>query len=142
MIVDLTDFQPIILKKEGTLYIVDSIRHKELVLTPEEWVRQAIIDYLVKIGFPASLMQVERGIAYPHRQKRPDVILYDREGKPFLLIECKAPYITLDERTLSQALAYNWVVQAPYFALTNGTTFWVYDVAEKRWIADLPAWER
>lgn len=138
MQIDLSNFEPTILKKKGELYIVDAIRKKELVLTPEEWVRQGILWFLTKAGFPANLMQIERGIAYPNRLKRPDIIAYSRAGLPFLLVECKAPYINLDETTLSQALAYNWVVEAPFIALTNGTHFFLYDTLQKIWIDHLP----
>lgn len=139
MYLDLTQFQPIISKKNGELFILDSTRNKTLVLTPEEWVRQGVIYHLAKNSYPPNLMQIERGIAYPNRLKRPDILIYDRAGKPFLLIECKASYIELNENTLSQVLAYNWVVEAPYIAITNGTHFFVYDIAVHSWLADLPA---
>ena len=108
------------------MYILDKIRAKYMVLTPEEWVRQAFIDYLEKQGYPLSLMQIERTIAYPHRKKRPDIVLYDREGQPFLLIECKAAHIPLDDKVLAQAQTYNWVMKAPYLAITNGSSLAVF----------------
>lgn len=140
MLIDLSNFQPILSKKDEQLYILDSTRGKYFVLTPEEWVRQAFIDYLTKEGYPANLMQIERNIAYPHRKKRPDIICYNRTGYPFLLVECKAQSIQLNEETLTQALAYNWVVRAPYILITNGLEAIMYDTQTQMMLDSLPAY--
>ncbi len=140
MLLDLTDFQPILAQQQAQLYIWDGIRGKYILLTPEEWVRQAIIDYLAQNGYPKNLMQVEKNIAYPRRKKRPDIICYDRVGEPFLLVECKAQAIALNENTLIQAQTYNWVVQAPYMAITNGREIIVYEKASLVVLNNLPTY--
>ena len=104
-----------------TIYIFDSIRKKELVLTPEEWVRQHIIQTLVQnFNYPSSLLHLEKGLIYNQRKKRYDALFYDRNGKPYLLIECKAPNIPLSKETLIQAQTYNQEIRAQYILLTNG----------------------
>jgi hypothetical protein len=140
MTIDLTEFQPVLKKQQETLYILDKIRYKYFVLTPEEWVRQGIIYFLEKRGFPTNLMQIERGIDYPNRIKRPDIIVYDRAGKPFLLIECKAPYIALEADTWGQALAYNSIVQAPYTAITNGSVMFILELQTQKIVENLPTY--
>jgi hypothetical protein len=140
MLLDVSAFQPTLRKQNQELYIFDAVRGKYFMLTPEEWVRQAIVFLLTQQNYPPNLMQIERGIAYPNRVKRPDIVVYDRAGKPFLLIECKAPYIPLREDTLAQARTYNWVVQAPFVAITNGSMMFVYDTASLTWLETLPTY--
>ncbi len=104
-----------------TTYIFDSIRKKELVLTPEEWVRQHIIQTLVQnFDYPTSLLHLEKGLIYNQRNKRYDALFYDRNGQPFLLIECKAPSISISKETLIQAQTYNQKIKAKHILLTNG----------------------
>ncbi len=104
-----------------TTYIFDPIRKKELVLTPEEWVRQHIIQTLIqRFDYPASLLHLEKGLVYNQRNKRYDVLFYNRDGKPYLLIECKAPKVNLTKETLIQAHTYNHEIKAQYILLTNG----------------------
>jgi len=140
MILDLQNFVPVLAKQNGQLYIFDRARSKYLVLTPEEWVRQAFIDYLESKGYPINLMQIEQNIAYPHRKKRPDIVVYDRVGNPFLLIECKAQSIVLDLPTRIQAETYNSIIKAPYIALTNGQELHIYEMASQTPLPALPAY--
>lgn len=106
---------------EGKLSVFDSLRKKFLVLTPEEWVRQHIIHYLIiHRQYPKSLFSLEKGVKYNRIQKRFDVLVLDRDGRPFLLIECKAPTVGLSQKTAEQIAVYNKSIGARFLALSNG----------------------
>lgn len=105
----------------GKLTVFDSLRKKFLVLTPEEWVRQHIIHYLISHKhYPRSLFALERGLKYNERQKRFDILVLDRGGSPFLLVECKAPDIKLSQKTAEQIAVYNKSIGARFLAISNG----------------------
>jgi hypothetical protein len=111
-------------KIEGELYIFDPIRRKNLVLTPEEWVRQHFLRYLLEeFNYPKGLMRTEGGLKYEQRQKRSDILAYNRLGSPFFLVECKASHIPLTLETLEQACQYNYAIKATYLAITNGLEY-------------------
>lgn len=106
---------------EGKLSIFDSLRKKFLILTPEEWVRQHMIHFLVQYeGYPKSLFSLEKGLVYNQLQKRSDILVLNRDGEPFLLIECKAPEVLLSQKTVEQVCVYNKTIQAPHIGITNG----------------------
>lgn len=108
-------------EQDGRLSIFDSLRKKYLILTPEEWVRQHIIQVLIqKYEYPRSLFALEKGLKYNRLQKRFDVLVHDRNGLPFLLIECKAPEVKLTQKTVEQVCIYNKTIQAPYIGISNG----------------------
>lgn len=105
----------------GKLYVFDPIRKRHLVLTPEEWVRQHLIYFLYEHKkFPKSLFRVERGLKYNTLSKRTDIVIFDRDGNPFLLVECKSPQAGINEAVFRQAAAYNNTLKAPYYMLSNG----------------------
>ncbi|MCC5920799.1 MAG: type I restriction enzyme HsdR N-terminal domain-containing protein [Cyclobacteriaceae bacterium] len=111
--------QTIVHESEGLIY--DVVRKKELVLTPEEWVRQHVVHLLYKhLNYPLSLMKLEGGLTYNKLAKRSDILIYDREGSPFLLVECKAPSVAVDQKVFEQAALYNKEIKAPYIFVTNG----------------------
>ena len=100
--------------------IFDSIRKKWLVLTPEEWVRQNLIRFLVESeGFPESQFKIETGVKINANQKRSDILIY-KEGIPCVLVECKALKIKIDQSVLDQALNYNQKYNCKYILLSNG----------------------
>ncbi len=108
-------------QEEGVTYIFDKIRKKFLVLTPEEWVRQHFNEYLIEEHqYPRALFKCEGGLKYNKLSKRSDILIYDRDGKPFFLIECKAPKVKLDQSVFQQVSVYNQTIKAPYIAITNG----------------------
>lgn len=110
-------------KADGKLWIFDVIRKKYIVLLPEEWVRQHFIHYLIDSGrYPKSLIKIEGGLRYNELRKRSDILVYDRAGKPWMIVECKAPEIKVTEETVFQASVYNATIQAKYVAVTNGLT--------------------
>jgi hypothetical protein len=110
------------LKKAGErVQIFDSIRKKYVVLTPEEWVRQNFLQYLIQEkNFPSSLIAVEAGLKYNQLQKRADVLVYDKSGSPFLMVECKAPSVKITQDTFDQIARYNVVFKVKYLVVTNG----------------------
>ncbi|MFZ4058732.1 MAG: type I restriction enzyme HsdR N-terminal domain-containing protein [Ferruginibacter sp.] len=114
-------YQPKIKQEGGVEYIFDTIRKRWIKLTPEEWVRQNIIQYLVVVkGFSASLIAVEKEIMLSDVRKRFDIVVYDQQTKPWMVIECKAMDIALTATVLQQALTYNIALKLPYIVITNG----------------------
>lgn len=110
-----------ITEKDGLYFIFDEIRKKHLVLTPEEWVRQHFIRYLIKEkSFPASLLQIEGGLNLNQTKKRSDILVYDNLGEKIMVIECKAPSVPITQATFDQAARYNSVYKARWLAVTNG----------------------
>ena len=99
-------------------FIFDVVRKKFLRLTPEEWVRQHTINQLIKNGFSANRLSVERTL--PLSKKRYDAVYYNDDGRPWMLIECKAPSIKINEQTLNQIASYLQLEYVPFVLLTNG----------------------
>jgi hypothetical protein len=108
-------------KEEGKELIFDSLRKKWLILTPEEWVRQNFIQYLLQTkNYPASLIAIEKEIKLGELKKRFDILIYDKNHLPWMMVECKAAAIALDERVLEQILRYNISMAVRYLIVTNG----------------------
>ena len=115
--------------RNGKPSIWDHVRKKWLQLTPEEYVRQHFIHYLIhSLQYPASLISVERGLQVIKLSRRTDIIVYDKAGQPFLLIECKAPQVPLSRITMEQVAAYNLTIKAPYLAVTNGFQHYFFKI--------------
>ena len=129
-------------KHEGKKALVfDEIRKKWIMLTPEEWVRQHFINYVItEKNVPKSLISVEKQITLNGTSKRYDAIIYSSQLKPLVLIECKAPDVPLTEQVAEQALRYNLEIGVNYLLITNGLKEMVFFIAEKRVtsIAELP----
>jgi hypothetical protein len=114
-------------QKNGT-FIFDFIRKKWLVLTPEEWVRQHVLNYLVtEKKFPASSIAIEKELSLNDLKRRFDIVVYDHELKPYLIVECKAPYIALDREVMEQALRYNLSIKAELLMISNGMSDVVFN---------------
>jgi type I site-specific restriction endonuclease len=110
---------------KGALFIFDTIRKKWVRLLPEEWVRQQFIRWLIEEQhYPAALIAVEQSVS----KWRADLVVYDRQGQPFLVVECKRHTITLSRDTLMQVLRYNALLKAPYWAITNGEEVYLFSV--------------
>jgi len=102
-------------------YIFDEIRRRFVLLTPEEWVRQHLVKYLVHAkNFPLLLMGIEKGFTQLRRKQRYDLLIYDRKGEPLMIVECKAPTIVINQNAFDQATRYNVRHKAPYMLITNG----------------------
>jgi type I site-specific restriction endonuclease len=113
---------PVKLKEEGgKQFIFDFIRKKYLVNTPEEWVRQNFIQFLIQEKkYPASLIAIEKALKLNELQKRADAVVYDKNGEAIVLIEFKAPKIKITESTFEQISRYNMVFKVPYLIVSNG----------------------
>ncbi|MDH5398634.1 MAG: type I restriction enzyme HsdR N-terminal domain-containing protein [Cyclobacteriaceae bacterium] len=110
-----------IFEKEGKKWVFDGLRKKNIRLTPEEWVRQHFIYYLMNDrGYPGSLIRVEAGHDVNRLRKRTDILVYNNMVEPVLLVECKAPDVVLNQKTLDQLVNYNHKINAGYIVLTNG----------------------
>jgi hypothetical protein len=108
-------------KKGDNTLIFDELRKKYLVLTPEEWVRQHIIKFLIQEKkFPSGLISIEAEINVNNLRRRYDGLVYSRKNSPLLLIECKAPTVEINQKVFDQIFAYNTQVIAPYLLVTNG----------------------
>ena len=112
-----------ITEREGTRAVYDPLRSRYVRLTPEEWVRQNFMQYLIQaLGVPAGLVAVEAAFEYQGQPQRADAIVHDRRGDPLLLVECKAPRVSIDQDAFDQGARYNIVLGAPYLVVTNGQT--------------------
>ena len=131
-VLNFPEFQFSLKRELAREYIFDPIRKKWIVLTPEEWVRQHVIAYLVQTErLPASLIAVERMIKYNKLAKRFDLLLYNRQGRATMLVECKAPEVKLSNETLFQIATYNMVFKVPYLYVTNGIQHLIYSWDEQ-----------
>lgn len=102
-------------------FIFDEIRKKYIELTAEEWVRQNCIKFLInKKNYKSQLIAVEKKIILNNLTKRFDIIAYDNNGEPNLLVECKAPNIAIRQETFDQIITYNRVINSKYLMITNG----------------------
>ncbi len=115
----------------GLVEVFDLLRKKWIVLKPEEWVRQHIVYWLLQqSGYPAGLLSLERGLE--NSGMRTDVLGYNREGKPLLLVECKEPDVDISAETLTQAIKYNQLLKARFIWLSNGLRHQVLELDEKK----------
>ena len=97
-----------ITKNEKHTLIFDDIRKKEIVLTPEEWVRQHFVQYLIQEkNYPVSLIAIEKQLTINNRKKRTDILLFSKNGTPDIIVECKAPHIKINQDTFDQTARYN-----------------------------------
>ncbi|WP_290792547.1 type I restriction enzyme HsdR N-terminal domain-containing protein [Flavihumibacter sp. UBA7668] len=114
-------------EEKGQRWVFDSIRKKWLVLTPEEWVRQHFLHYLIAVRqYPVAYIAVEKTMKLGELNKRFDLLVYDRLHQPWLMVECKAMEISLSESVLHQILRYNMAIPVSYLVITNGTECYAY----------------
>ncbi|MEY4931253.1 MAG: hypothetical protein RI909_1977 [Bacteroidota bacterium] len=127
---NLPDFNLTIRKEEGKVWIFDMIRKKYIVLTPEEWVRQHFIHYLIEdLKYPKALFRIEGSLTYNKLQKRSDIVIHGRDGKPWMLVECKAPNIKLTQKAFNQVAVYNMTIGARFVAVTNGMVQYCFEAS-------------
>lgn len=107
--------------KENKLFIFDPYRKKDIVLTPEEWVRQHFANYLTTVKkYPVSLTVLEKELILNKTKKRTDIVVYNSTGTPEIIVECKAPTIKISQNTFDQIARYNLQLKASYLIVTNG----------------------
>ncbi len=122
---------------EKHTFIFDKVRKKYVVLTPEEWVRQNFIAYLIEEKkYPISLIAVEKQLTINNLKKRSDILIFSSEGLPNILIECKSPTIKISQDTFDQIARYNLKLHANYLIVTNGLQhyFCQIDIENKTYI--------
>jgi len=101
--------------------IFDNLRKKYFVLTPEEWVRQHYVQFLIDVkNYPVSLIALEKQLIINNRKKRTDIVIFNKEGNPDIIVECKAPHIKISQATFDQIARYNLKLKANFLVLTNG----------------------
>lgn len=108
-------------QQKGLNEVFDIVRKKWLLLSPEEWVRQNMVHLLLSKKYPASLISIEKGIKQGELSRRCDIVVYSRDTKPFMIVECKEMKVALADKTLEQILRYHITLPAKYLIITNGT---------------------
>ena len=110
-----------ITERNNQFFLFDEIRKKTLLITPEEWVRQHFIQYLMlQKKYPKSLIQLEGGLKLNGQSKRSDILIFNSMGEKVLLVECKAPSVKITQTVFDQIARYNNVHRVPLLAVTNG----------------------
>jgi type I site-specific restriction-modification system R (restriction) subunit len=108
-------------EEKGKKYIFDEIRRRFVVLTPEEWVRQHLVKFLITIkSYPQQLISVEKGFNQHRRKQRYDLLVYNRNGEPLMIVECKAPGVEINQNVFDQASRYNLKHKAAFILISNG----------------------
>ncbi len=121
------DKKPSIKSEKDKEVIFCIIRKRWYIITPEEWVRQNFLNYLIKVlNYPAALIAVEKKIEMGEVKKRFDIVVY-KDAEAFLIVECKEMNVPLSESTLRQVLNYNSTIQAPFMVVTNGNDCAVFE---------------
>ena len=128
---------------ENKIAIFDEIRKKFIILTPEEWVRQHVVHYLIyEKKYPKSWINVEKLIKMNGLTKRYDVVVFNPDGSIFLLVECKAPEIKISQHTFDQIARYNLALNANYLMVTNGLNHYFcqmdYQKENYQFLQDIP----
>ena len=128
---------------ENGVQIFDEIRRKFVILQPEEWVRQHVVQYLMKVKrYPKSLINVEKQLMLNTLTKRMDIVVFNTDGKLTILVECKAPEVVIDQTTFDQIARYNLSANADYLMVTNGLNHYFcqmdYTAMRYNFITDLP----
>jgi type I site-specific restriction endonuclease len=144
---NLPPFEHRIKHSEKGKTIFDPVRNKYVALTPEEWVRQNFLQYLVQIKkTPQSLVRVEMHLNLNGLAKRSDIVVHNRHGTPLLAVECKAPTVKITQSVFEQLARYNLQLNVPYLVVTNGLThfFCKYSDTEKRYLflKDIPEYDQ
>jgi hypothetical protein len=130
--------------EKGKALVFDEVRKKWTNLSPEEWVRQHVINYLINYkNVPASLISVEKEIILNNTRKRYDLVVYDKTMRAVLLVECKSPDVELKPSTLEQALRYNLILGVKYLLISNGLNDFSVMVENNKgtMLADLPVFD-
>ena len=141
---NLPAFNARVTRVKNEFRIFDGIRKKFVLLTPEEWVRQHFINFLITENkYPASLIVIERGHRLNTLRNRTDIVVHNQEGKPWLLVECKAPEIDLTEAVFYQALRYHLKLNVDYIVITNGFKHFYCkrNASDFVFIPELPLWD-
>lgn len=132
--------------RENKPYIFDGIRKKYVHLSPEEWVRQHVIAFLIEThNYPKSLINVEKEFLVNGTKKRYDLVVFYPNGSIFLLVECKAPQISITQKTFDQIARYNLKIKATHLMVTNGLDHYYckmdYQAQHYQFLREIPPYE-
>ncbi len=132
------------IKKEKEHHLIfDEVRRLWVVLTPEEWVRQNFLRYLIQVKkYPSSLISVEKLIKVGELKKRYDIVVYNKNN-PWIVVECKEPDTPINAAVIDQVLRYNMALSISCFIVTNGAESFAYEISGNSFkeLSDLPAFE-
>ena len=128
---------------ENKVAIFDEIRKKFIIITPEEWVRQHVVQFLLQEKkYPKSLINVEKLLKINDLNKRYDVVVFNPDGSIFILVECKAPEIKISQHTFDQIARYNMTLKSEYLMVTNGLNHYFckmdYEKEQYDFLSELP----
>lgn len=131
----------------GVLSLFDEIRKRNIIITPEEWVRQHFVQYLIgHKNYPKSLLRLEGGHKLHGKQKRSDIIAFNSTGQKILLIECKAPEVNITQKVFDQIARYNMVHKIGLLAVTNGLQHYYcridFEQNSYQFISELPEYQQ
>lgn len=119
------------------------VRKKWVALTPEEWVRQHFLNLLIEhLSYPKGMIKLEHSVKYFKNLKRSDITVLDRDGKVFLLVECKSFKVKLSQNTVNQLSQYNKVLDSQYLAISNGLNHFIWRKNDDQYaqVSDFPAY--
>jgi len=130
---------------DGQLTMFDEFRKKHIIITPEEWVRQHFVQYLInQKKYPKSLIKLEGGLKLNGMAKRSDIVVFNPNGEKILMVECKAPSVTIDQKVFDQVARYNMTHKVGMLAVTNGLNHYYcridFENSAYKFIADLPVY--
>jgi hypothetical protein len=134
-------------EENGQLTLFDEIRKREIIITPEEWVRQHFVQYLItQKNYPKTLMKLEGGHKLHGKQQRSDIVVFNKEGGKILLVECKAPSVAINQKVFDQVARYNMVHKIALLAVTNGLQHYYcrinFEQQDYQFIEELPAYQQ
>ena len=134
-----------LLKKDGKTFVYDPLRRKDVTLTPEEWVRQHFVNFLVTVkAYPPELIANEVSVNVNSTSKRCDTVIYDNYLKPLVIVEYKAPDVIINGDVFEQISRYNSVLRVPYLIVSNGFTHYCcnmdYQEMKCNFMEDIPAY--
>jgi len=129
----------------GQLTLFDEIRKKHLIITPEEWVRQHFVQYLInQKKYPKTLIKLEGGLQLHGMAKRTDIVVFNTMGEKILMVECKAPSVMIDQKVFDQIARYNMTHKVPLLAVSNGLQHYYCNIdfenSTYKFIEDLPSY--
>ena len=143
---NLPEFEFRIKDEKQKKLIFDEVRKQFVVLTPEEWVRQNFIKYLVEyLQYPLGFLSIEHNLKINTLQKRCDIVVFNQQLKPVIIIECKKPEVKIDQKVTDQIVRYNYKLKVPYLIMTNGLKHYCvgvdYEKASIQYLDNIPKYE-
>jgi hypothetical protein len=133
-------------RKEDRVTVFDILRKKFVVLTPEEWVRQHFIHFLInQKGYNSSCIANEVALCLNNTQKRCDTVVYDTQARPIMIVEYKAAHISISQRVFNQISRYNIKMHVPWLIVSNGIQHYCcrvnYENETYEFLPDIPSWQ-